>query len=529
MANELMLPPYLYPTRMELELVDSVGVSRPLFGYAVSQRLDYGATRWRAKITFEKMTTSERHALLAFLNLAGRVRAILVPVYGEAQRGSGVFTELLTNNTFANGTTGWTAGSSALTVADRMMRVTALAAANAYLYQSTSLTQYAPVILRAVILDGAQTVGIAIGPALNDGVQTQISDYSTSRGLRTAQFTALGTSGIQYPGVFGGSTGFTAGAYFEVPWCSLSRCALVDNGPNALLRSDDFANAAWTKTLCSIPATSVTLPDGTSGTVNTLREDGTANDFHYVAQAVTVSSAAADFSFAVAVKPNNRSWVLVQINESTGNTSASVYFNVSTGAIGNISGDTNWSNVRAFMRNLGNGWYYCAVVGRKTNAATTITARIYVAEADGDAQFTGLNQDSHLIWRATLAQSSVPTRLVATTTAAVAATSQALSGALHTKGWLVSTNGLLNAGDFVNISLPTGLHLARLTAPLNTDAAGIGYLQFEPKLPEAPADNAAIIPNFPLLKCVLSEPPVVRTYPPGYISDVEIEVEGIFA
>ena len=46
MANELMLPPYLYPSKAELELADTVGQFNPAFGYAVSQRVDYGATRW---------------------------------------------------------------------------------------------------------------------------------------------------------------------------------------------------------------------------------------------------------------------------------------------------------------------------------------------------------------------------------------------------------------------------------------------------------------------------------------------------
>ena len=524
MANELMLPPYLYPSKAELELADTVGQFNPAFGYAVSQRVDYGATRWRAKLTFEKLRTSERHALLAFVNKVGRLRSFMVPVYGEAQRGSGVFTELLTNNTFANGTTGWTGNYAALSAQDRVMRAT-VSAVTPYpsiFVGGISLTQYAPYVLRSVIHDGRGTAGASIGPAWENVGST----YSTSRGLLTFSSVSLTTEAGFYPAVVTDTSGYQAGDFIECPWTSLSRCALVDNGPNRLLQSDDFTTT-WANARTTDAANSTAAPDGTT-TADSIIEDATASNTHHMEQGVTVASAAADYAFSVGLKAGTRSFARIDVTEGVSGHSVNVYVNLSTGALGTPAVDgANWTNPRAFVVNQGNGWYRVTIVGRKASAATTITPRVFLATDITTHVYTGDGASMIYAWRASLAQSSVPVRGVQTTTAAVAATAQTGS-ALHTKGWLPSTDGLLLAGDLVNIAAPTEQLLVRLTAALNTDAAGLGYLQFEPSLPESPVDNAPVIPNFPLLKCAVAEVPVVKTYPPGFISDVELQVEGVF-
>lgn len=531
MSNELMLPPYLFPSNIELEKVDSVGLFQPMFGFATSQRIDYGATHWRAKISFEKLTTDERHALLAFLTRAGRSRAFYVPIFGESERGAGSFAELLANNTFANGTASFAYGAE-LTVAvnNRQLRISrnAVSAVNTMINPNVvTNAQYAPHIGRYMLVAGHYPVAIYVDQRGSGGTQISQGVSTTGFGLVIYSFITAETTGASAlrDETF---SGLMAGDFVDVPWCSYSRCGLIDNGPNLLLRSDDLSNASWTKTNCTIAATSVVIPTGANGTTHTVKEDASVATIHLIEQGVTVAAAAADYCFAAAVKAVNRTWARIMLVETTGSTSYAQFINLSTGALGATSTGANWTNGRNFVRSLGNGWYYIAIVARKTNAATTVRGRVEIGEADNDTTFTGLTQDSILVWRATLAASGVPMQLALTVATADSDGALQTGYSINTKGWLVSTDNLLAAGDFVNVVMPSGMHLARLTAALCSDAAGLANMQFEPPLPESPVDNVAVIPNFPLLKCVLADVPSVKTYPPGYISDVDILVEGVF-
>jgi hypothetical protein len=250
-----------------------------------------------------------------------------------------------------------------------------------------------------------------------------------------------------------------------------------------------------------------------------LVEDGSAATTHYVQQGVTVSASGADYAFGCFLKSGNRTVALLEMVESTGSHTADAYFNLATGVSGNVTvSGANWTNARAFIVSYGNGWYYCCLVARKVSAGTTLTARIYAGEAMGDANFDGLTQNSIGMWRATLAQSSVPTRPIQTTTTASSGTSQT-GGAIHLKGLPASTNGLLLAGDWVQ--LPGIEQLVRARTALNSDAAGLGYFEFEPFLRDSPADNSPVIVTNPLARCLLDSNSVRYSELADNVVDIE--------
>ena len=72
---------------------------------------------------------------------------------------------------------------------------------------------------------------------------------------------------------------------------------------------------------------------------------------------------------------------------------------------------------------------------------------------------------------------------------------------MNLKGLPASTNGLLLAGDFFEVNN----ELKQCTAPLNSDAAGLGFVQFRPSLHTPPADNAAVIISNPLGRFMISD------------------------
>lgn len=92
--------------------------------------------------------------------------------------------------------------------------------------------------------------------------------------------------------------------------------------------------------------------------------------------------------------------------------------------------------------------------------------------------------------------------------------------ALNVKNLPTSTDGLLLPGDFVAV-YTTGWEVKRVTAALNGDASGNGYLQFEPALRASPSDSAAIAVLTPLIRCVLAEDMAYSTAP-GYFSDLTL-------
>lgn len=475
----------------------------------------------------------ERRALIAFLaKLGGRQNRAYLSNPAKLLAGSFPAAELLSNNTFENGLTGWSGTAGTVrTVADRVLRGTREEVTGAAVHHvlqpsaNVAVTQYAPLVLRTMLLQGrgAFTAGFSLGFGSAPGSFDYLSGPSIAPpvGLLSLTFVPYTTT-VGCAVRDSSSANVLPGDYTEIPWISLSRCALVDNGPNLLLQSDDFTTS-WVNTRSTDAANVTAAPDGTT-TADSIIEDATANNDHHIEQSVTVASSAADFCGATALKAGARTWARVQLIENNIGGSAHAFINLTTGALSSLGSDDNWLNVRAFSRDLGNGWYYVAVVARKTNSATGIRLRIKLATGDGVDSYTGNGSSNILAWRGTLAQSSVPIRLVQTTTSAQPATAQTGS-ALHTKGWLASTNGLLLPGDELGIITSYGSELKIATATLNSDAAGLGYLQFTPPIRGVLDDNAAIIVQQPMGRFVFTGEMVGWENEPGIITRAAAEFE----
>lgn len=92
---------------------------------------------------------------------------------------------------------------------------------------------------------------------------------------------------------------------------------------------------------------------------------------------------------------------------------------------------------------------------------------------------------------------------------------------LNVKNLPASTNGLLVRGDIVAI-YTTQWELKRVTAALNSDGSGLGYLQFESTLRATPADSAPIAVHAPTAKFILIKDHSHLTRP-GMYSNFDLE------
>lgn len=500
--SDMIFPPWLRISGGRYDFLSNTAASSSIFTGATRS---VGRTGDRVKVAINTQNASDRETdpnrpLLKAIRagLRGQANRIWYTDSAYRPRGSFPAAELLSNNTFGSGTTGWSSGTKYSFSVDarlgRMQRIDGNSSDTSALLQSVSVTQYLPYVVRAMTLPGQGTftqIGArvaAVDAALSTPGMTSVVHVPLTTGAQNYGISDFQTSGLM------------AGSHFLVPYLSLSRCALVDNGANLLLHSEGINQAAWTKTRSSTNADSETAPDGTV-TADRIIEDATASNTHLVSQTpAAVSSSAMDYSFSVALKAGTRTWSRILIQENTGSTALSAYFNLSTGAVGTTTTGANWSNLRTSSIALGNGWFQCAIVGRKTNAATSLTAFIFVATADNTASYTGDGTSYIAAWRATLAQSSVPTRLVQTTTTALPTGTVQSGPGYYLKGLPPSTNGLLLYGDWVQI----GNQLCMVTAALNSDAAGLGYLQLAYPPRTAPADNAPVIIHQPMGRFILT-------------------------
>jgi hypothetical protein len=530
--SDILLPMHLRQSRTAFRYLDSTGVSRATFTSALTTAAK-GGDKLAASLQFTPHGgastdgRSERAQLRSFLaSLRGRQNRPYLTDLSYRRRGNFPTGELIPNGTFANGTAGWTAPSnSSLSATDRVLRVTRTlgdtGSSGANPTSDVTILQYVPYVARACFsgsVDIATTPGLGVYFFDNAGSNLEASNFLSNYGMATVAAVPRFTDARII--VVEGNPGRQAGAYFTCPYVSLSRCALVDNGANSLLQSEALDNAAWTKTNCSITTTAGTAPDGNA--VADYITENTANSLHQVVQAAAASATAVDLSFSVALKQNGRTWAVLEMYEGTN--AAGVYFDIVNGVIGTINTGANWSNVRGNIASLGDGWFQCTIVARKTSASASIICGIYLASANGTVSYTGTGAFGLIAWRPTFAQSSVPTRLVRTTSAAQSATGQTGS-AIYLKGLPASTNGLLEKDDQVEFITARGSELKLVTDRLNSDAAGLGYLRFEPPIRTSPADSAAVIIHNPMGRFIFTGDAVGWDNDPGFWSTASAEFE----
>ncbi len=102
-----------------------------------------------------------------------------------------------------------------------------------------------------------------------------------------------------------------------------------DQRTNVLLHSENFDASSWTKTRCSVVATTALTPGG-SATAARIVEDGTTG-VHGFSQTATLNAGA--YTRSVYLKPGGRSWAKLACGGL-----AIAYCNLSAGVMGSVSG-----------------------------------------------------------------------------------------------------------------------------------------------------------------------------------------------
>ena len=271
-----------------------------------------------------------------------------------------------------------------------------------------------------------------------------------------------GTSGIYLWGAQL-EQGSTATSYFptttrlnipRIDYTSGEGAILVEGQrTNLALYSEQFDNAAWTKTATTISANTTTSPDGTTNADKLVEE--TTTNVHRIIE-FAGGSGVNTYSYSIFAKnfSGNRYlqlWVGNAIN-------GAIYsrFDLQNGTVTQdttLSG-TGYSVGVSSIQNFGNGWYRCTIVGTKTNTTGTNTISVRLSQIS-----TGVESDIYLgdgtsgvyLWGAQLEAGSYATSYIPTVASSVTRNADVIS-----KTGISSLIGQTEGTIFVEVQITDG-------------------------------------------------------------------------
>ena len=174
---------------------------------------------------------------------------------------------------------------------------------------------------------------------------------------------------------------------------------------NLLTWTEQFDNAAWTKTNTTVTANSAAAPDGTT-TADAVFET-TTNGFHQAQQSLSVVSGGT-YSVSAYVKANGRTRGAVTFVRDSGSFDGfSVNFNLSTETV-SVSINATGTCTNSGIVSVGNGWY--RVFGTGTIGSFTNGVAVVGIQNDaGAGSYAGDITKGLFVWGAQLELGSVAT------------------------------------------------------------------------------------------------------------------------
>jgi len=176
---------------------------------------------------------------------------------------------------------------------------------------------------------------------------------------------------------------------------------LIETSPvNLVQYSEEFDNAAWTKSNASISANATTAPNGTA-TADKLIEN-TVNNNHYAAQNVTAENIA--YTYSLYVKADTRTRVRVQMSDlTTGDIRLDYNFTTDTSVLNGSGSRGSWSSSSFTKTDILGGWVRISISGIK-GAGSVASCSVFLLDNSGNSSYTGNGTSGLFIYGAQLNQ-----------------------------------------------------------------------------------------------------------------------------
>jgi hypothetical protein len=183
---------------------------------------------------------------------------------------------------------------------------------------------------------------------------------------------------------------------------------------NLLTYSEQFDNAAWTKTRSSVTDNTTTAPNGTL-TGDTLIPN-TDNNTHFIQSSVISFTSGTSYSYTCFVKAAGYSFLRLAFGATAfPSDNRGACFDLSTGAVG-----ATQAGVTASITSAGNGWFRCSISRAATATANDV---VFIESKSQDLAtpqtFIGDGTSGAFIWGAMLNLGTTAFDYIPTTTAAV--------------------------------------------------------------------------------------------------------------
>jgi hypothetical protein len=179
----------------------------------------------------------------------------------------------------------------------------------------------------------------------------------------------------------------------------------VEPTRNDFTYSQQFDNAAWTKTGSSIVPNATTAPDGTLTAAKFV--ESAANQQHLVGQSSLGTGFTVPYTVSIYAKAGERTQLWMNPASSQ-----AAYFNLDTGLVSGATG----TNSAFGMTPVGNGWYRCWAVIFAGNAANA--SNFWIGNNSANS-YAGDGTSGIYIWGAQFERIQGPSPYLATTTTAL--------------------------------------------------------------------------------------------------------------
>jgi len=202
---------------------------------------------------------------------------------------------------------------------------------------------------------------------------------------------------------------------------------------NLLLRSSDFANAAWTKTGSSVTAGPAS--SRVSGGILGKLVESAGSGAHSASQQVSKVASPLQYTASFVTKAAERTLLLVQLQGSVSG-SADVTFDLSAGTASATAVSGGFSGAVARISARGNGEYLCELTAT-SNADTGIVLSFGLKDGGGASSYTGDGVSGLYLADSQLEAGPKATSRIVTTSAAVTRAADVIG---NPSGTLLSSN-----------------------------------------------------------------------------------------
>lgn len=257
---------------------------------------------------------------------------------------------------------------------------------------------------------------------------------------------------------------------------------------NDFLYTEQFDNAYWSKVTCIVDPNVVNNAD-LNQLADKLKNDTTASTFHYIARTVAGVNSGETHHLMLDVRAAEYSWFCLQFGGAIfGGAAKFAFFNVSSGAFGNIS-----SGVTATMEDLGVlGWWRCKISVVATASASK-TLQFILATGNGVTSYTGDGVSGVFIANA-MTWSGIDRDYegVYDGYGPVVNGAGQTGSSISLKYMAPNRSSYLMKGDHIQIGLGVNSRLHSVLNNVTPNSSGIATIDIWPPLRSSPADGASV-------------------------------------